>query len=625
MIGEAALTKILGACVIFGAKAYKDFAALKAEDFGDVAKALGGAFVSGGDTRADMGDFIKGVQARIADTLDKRTIAEAGRNPEDVRRDRENALVQFNDTLPLMAMDRALFARVDFDAHAIAGAMVEKLSHLNSLFRPPAQGQPRSIAYALAYEIFFQTFELAEQKKAFCETLFVSVHREVLSRLGRIEDKQDRLLAMLESLRDTGIKPEYLRDLFHAAEMDPTIPKGREEEHIREAVAVLVAKGAEKLTPTNLGAEIDAALIAARERMRLADADGALKILSERIESEDEVARHRDRGRARLWAEKADVFRTAFRAEEARNALLHATRLDAENVQYWIDLGDLAITHHSLTEAQYAFEQAESAAQRAGDEPNLAVSLEWIGDVRTEQGDLAGARQAYEAGHAISETLVRTDPRNTGWQRDLSVSHDRIGDIRTAQGDLAGALKAYEAGLAIRETLARADPRNTGWQRDLSVSHIKIGDVSQAQGDLAGALKAYEAGLAIRETLERTDPSNTLWQRDLSVSHNRIGEIHRAQGDMADALLVYQDGLAIIQKLSDADPANNSWQADLAFSYSRIGQVLAAQGNTAEALKHFTEGRQIIADLLARYPDVALWRTYLQNFDRNIARLSPPR
>ena len=58
-----------------------------------------------------------------------------------------------------------------------------------------------------------------------------------------------------------------------------------------------------------------------------------------------------------------------------------------------------------------------------------------------------------------------------------------VGDVQEAQGDLPGARAAYEASLAIRERLAAADPGNAGWQRDLWVSYWRIGSVAEQAGD----------------------------------------------------------------------------------------------------------------------------------------------
>jgi hypothetical protein len=49
------------------------------------------------------------------------------------------------------------------------------------------------------------------------------------------------------------------------------------------------------------------------------------------------------------------------------------------------------------------------------------------------------------------------------------VSLNKVGDVKRDEGDLTGALKAYEDSLAIADRLAKSDPGNAGWQRDLSV------------------------------------------------------------------------------------------------------------------------------------------------------------
>ncbi|MGZ3298150.1 MAG: hypothetical protein ACXU8O_03970, partial [Asticcacaulis sp.] len=58
------------------------------------------------------------------------------------------------------------------------------------------------------------------------------------------------------------------------------------------------------------------------------------------------------------------------------------------------------------------------------------------------------------------------DPSNTQWQNDVSVSVERLGDVLMAQGDLAGARKAFEESLAIRRSLAAKDTGNSLWQNN---------------------------------------------------------------------------------------------------------------------------------------------------------------
>src|SRR5262245_60211812 len=66
------------------------------------------------------------------------------------------------------------------------------------------------------------------------------------------------------------------------------------------------------------------------------------------------------------------------------------------------------------------------------------------GNILRDQGNLQGAFQAYQNGHAITQKLVATDPSNTTWQRDLSVSFSKVGNVFGEQGQQAEALKAYQ-------------------------------------------------------------------------------------------------------------------------------------------------------------------------------------
>jgi hypothetical protein len=58
-----------------------------------------------------------------------------------------------------------------------------------------------------------------------------------------------------------------------------------------------------------------------------------------------------------------------------------------------------------------------------------------------------------------------------------------LGDAARAAGDLAAARDRYQAGLGIAARLAAADPANTGWQRDLSAVRQKIADLGDTAAE----------------------------------------------------------------------------------------------------------------------------------------------
>jgi predicted negative regulator of RcsB-dependent stress response len=362
---------------------------------------------------------------------------------------------------------------------------------------------------------------------------------------------------------------------------------------------------AEPVTPSNQGADIEAAIGASRERLRSLDTGGAREVLQAKIDEEEQARVLR---LVPLLKERAVVERLAFDYAAARATLIQITHFSPDDPWIWIVLGDICRVTGDLAAAMEAYQSAETAARRGGDEHYLSISYERIGDVLVANGNREDALASYRMSLALAETLASRDPANTEWQRGLSVTQERIGDVMVAQGHSADALASYWASLAIRETLARGDQANAQLQRDLSVSHNKIGDVLIAQGDRDGALASYRASLAIRETLAHGDPADAGVQRDLSVSHERIGDVLVAEGDRERALTSYQASHTISETLARRDPANMERQRDLSVSYERIGDMLAALRGREDALASYRASLFIRETLARQDPANTQWK-----------------
>ncbi len=497
-VAGISLPKLAGLALAGVGIAGSELAELGLKDVGDLGGKLAEAF--GGQGPANpFSSFCGDVTKRIERVVMDRARSPRHRDPAVVMADLAQALTHFGAALPKMLIGPQELAAQDLDPTKIATFLRNRMAELDKTFLPFGQGSDNHEAHDLAFEIFRQACEAALSDGKAKDILAVPVARQTLQRLTRIENKLDtaasldtaRHAEMMAAIaREKGIEPKYLAVLFEKAEMDASIPAGREEEYIRAAVDALLAKGAEKLTPSNLGSEIDAALTEARKRMAKADAEGALAVLDKQLARETDERLDRQRGEALLWSEKADVLTISFRHEEAMQAFSEAVKLHPENPFYWFKLGDIFRTHGTLPEAFAAYNQAMVASRASGDERDLSVSHNKIGDVLRAQGDLPGALTSYKAGLGIATMLAGRDPGNMEWQRDLSVSHEKIGNVLRAQGDLQGALASFRDALAIATTLAGRDPGNMEWQRDLIVSYWKLAD--------AGDRPSHHFGLALK-------------------------------------------------------------------------------------------------------------------------------
>ncbi|MBL8998937.1 MAG: tetratricopeptide repeat protein, partial [Gemmatimonadetes bacterium] len=209
-----------------------------------------------------------------------------------------------------------------------------------------------------------------------------------------------------------------------------------------------------------------------------------------------------------------------------------AAERDPGDLRTWIFLARL---HQEAGQADKAGDAAARALHAATQPRDRSVALNTKGDVQVAAGDLAAARESFEASLQIDRHLAAANPDSAQAQRDVSVSLDKLGDVQVAAGDLAAARKSFEDSLQIARRLAAANPASAEAQRDVSVSLNRLGDVQTAAGDLAAARKRFEDSLQIARRLAAANPGSAQAQRDVSVSLNKLGDVQVAAGDLAAA------------------------------------------------------------------------------------------
>jgi tetratricopeptide (TPR) repeat protein len=359
-------------------------------------------------------------------------------------------------------------------------------------------------------------------------------------------------------------------------------------------------------------------------RRLLERSEAAIRQLASRTENDPAVRR----SQAVMYQLFSDTYlrlgATPLAADYARRALALTRALAAEapaNLEWQRDvpvslnrLGDVLWEQGDLAGALAAHREAlgslRALAPRypGGLRRDISLTSSKIGDVLAAQGDRDGALAAHRESLDIARALSAEAPDNPEWQRDVSVNLNKIGDLLSAQDDLAGALAAYREALDIRRKVAARDDANLLWQRDLVVSLNRIGDALAARKDRVGALAAYREGLEITRKLAARDPGNTRWQNDVGLSLEKIGDALAAEGDRAGALAAYRDGLAIRRALLEKDPANADWRRNVSLSLGRVADMLLAEGDRERALAAYREALDIRRALAATDLRVTLWQ-----------------
>src|SRR5208282_3047581 len=144
----------------------------------------------------------------------------------------------------------------------------------------------------------------------------------------------------LEIAREKGVDAATLVPLFeHLGQINLTI----DEMRVRagEAIAEIIARSQRRVEASNDGADIDAAIGAARQKLAGFDTAGARAVLADKIAEEEAARRQR---LVPLLRENAAIERLGYDYQSARVTLQQLVALAPDSVWDWIDLGDLFVT-----------------------------------------------------------------------------------------------------------------------------------------------------------------------------------------------------------------------------------------------------------------------------------------
>ncbi|MCZ8086823.1 MAG: hypothetical protein O9257_05740 [Brevundimonas sp.] len=159
---------------------------------------------------------------------------------------------------------------------------------------------------------------------------------------------------------------------------------------------------------------------------------------------------------------------------------------DQDAAEKWRRLGALAFAVN-VTEARAAYQKA---AER---DPADVWTHIYLSRLDRTTGDLGAARRSAEA--ALAAATI---------EKDRGAALSVLGDVARAEGDLPGARKAYEDGLVIRRDLSARDPKNASWRRDLWTSLWHLADLPD------GGVTWVE----VREALAAEQARGTLFKDD---------------------------------------------------------------------------------------------------------------
>jgi CHAT domain-containing protein len=196
---------------------------------------------------------------------------------------------------------------------------------------------------------------------------------------------------------------------------------------------------------------------------------------------------------------------------------------------------------------------------------DLAGTLGNLGLIARQQGDLAAAREYHQRALALLQKLV---PGSLA----LANSLNNLGTVTTEQGDLAAGRNYFQRALGIQEQLS---PGSAG----LASSLGNLGNVAYRQGDLGAARDYLQRAHRIHERLA---PGSL----DVARCLDGLGAVALAQEDVSGSREFYRQALAIQERLAPGS-------LDMANTLNALGLIVRRQGEVAAAREYLRQALAI--------------------------------
>jgi tetratricopeptide (TPR) repeat protein len=237
-------------------------------------------------------------------------------------------------------------------------------------------------------------------------------------------------------------------------------------------------------------------------------------------------------------------------------------------------------------EAQTFYERALKIAEAAygPDHPHVATTVNNLGGLLQDLGDLAGARKHCERALRIAEAAFEPDrPKVATYLNNLGMVLQDLGDLTEARAHFERALRIFEQHLGPDHPNV-ATPVNN------------LGGVLWDLGDLAGAGARTHFERALRIGEANLGPDHP----DMAIRVNNLGFVLQELGDLSEARAHFERALRIFEQHLGPD------HPEVATLVNNLGSVLWDLGDPAGARAHFEKALRIDEAAYGQdHPDVA--------------------
>ena len=233
-----------------------------------------------------------------------------------------------------------------------------------------------------------------------------------------------------------------------------------------------------------------------------------------------------------------------------------------------------------------------------------ARTVTWVGLIYQNQGKLEDAQREYETAQSVLQAALKRAPNDTNLQEQLTFSENNLGDVFLARGQLEAAQAEYAAMLAASQKLKLQAARNDdpGPYQVLIYAHAKLAGLATERGDLADAIAHRHAEVAAATEADKSFPNDNEMRVFIVAARTDFSDAARLVGDLESGVQGLEQAIKMAEQITRTDPKNGRFQRRLGNALSELAHAQRLHGAMRAADAASSRAITILSTLTREHP-----------------------
>jgi tetratricopeptide (TPR) repeat protein len=273
-------------------------------------------------------------------------------------------------------------------------------------------------------------------------------------------------------------------------------------------------------------------------------------------------------------------------------------------------IGEVRSSQGHVNTALEAFRESLSLLESADriESNNLDVLYQiaqtrfWIADIHYRRLDYRAAQEEISHYRDIAVRMVELEPLNIDHQMEVAFAENNLGTLAFRTNQPEEAREHFLKALGMKQELSRRNPQDQKLKVEITVTMSWIGSVESKLGNISNAVDWHERSISALESLLQQD-SDIRYRRTLALAHRKLAEDLFRSNRTELAVIEEKKTVAIYRDLVTHDAENAVWRSELYTSLLNLAQVQLARGEVAEIDALVQEAEQGLERELLISPD----------------------